>query len=298
VRDANNYNSAARNIIHNILGTAWCDLVFCWFGSPRFLFPVLLGKLLRKKVVIVAGGYDVVDLPEIDYGNMRKGLRSWMGKRLFKLADCMICVSKSNVQEAINNAGIPMEKLTLIYHGFEVEGRENSAKEPMVITVGRVSRENLKRKGIGSFIDVAKSFPGIPFIVIGTMDNGIVKEIGEGIPGNVTLTGYVSDERLKDYLDQAKVYVQASSHEGFGCSVAEAMLHKCIPVVSNCFALPEVVGDAGYLTKPGDLEDLKDKIGMALKSDERIGEKARLRIMSEFPLEKRRAALLKLIESL
>jgi glycosyltransferase involved in cell wall biosynthesis len=129
------------------------------------------------------------------------------------------------------------------------------------------------------------------------MDNGIKEKIEDKMPPNVTLAGWVSDEELEDYFRRAKVYVQASMHEGFGCSVAEAMLHECIPVVSNCYALPEVVGNAGYLVITGSLEDLREKIEMALMDREGTGKKARARIEKLFSIEQRRNALHRLIDS-
>ena len=298
VKVVNNFNSTIYKIPQNFLKVLWCDVVFCWFGSMKFLVPIVAGKLLKKKVVIVAGGYDVVDLPEISYGSTQGRLHSWFQKELFKMADRIICISNSNMKEAINNVGISPEKITMIYHGFDSPKISKSGKENLVITTGEVNEENLLRKGIGLFFDVARFFPDIPFICIGSIDNGARGKILGKIPPNVTLTGWVSDKELEDYFNRAKVYVQASMHEGFGCSVAEAMLYECIPVVSNCFALPEVVGDAGYLVKPGNLEDLREKIAIALEDGEETGKKARIRVQTLFSIEQRRNALLSLIDSL
>jgi glycosyltransferase involved in cell wall biosynthesis len=298
VREVNNFKSTISKIPHNLFGTLWCDMVFCWFGSPRFIAPIVLARVFRRKVIIVAGGYDVVKLPEIDYGNMAGGLRSWLQRELFKMADHVICISNSNMKEAMYNVGISSEKITMIYHGFETPNLVENEKDQMVITVGRMSEENLQRKGWGVFLEVAKCFPDIPFICIGSMDDGIREKLERRMPPNVTLTGWVSDEELEDYFRRAKVYVQASLHEGFGCSVAEAMLHECIPVVSNCYALPEVVGDAGYLVKTGNLQDLKEKIAMALKDGKDTGRRARMRVQTLFSLEQRRNVLLNLVDSL
>lgn len=58
---------------------------------------------------------------------------------------------------------------------------------------------------------------------------------------NVEFTGFVAEDELIKWYQKAKVYNQPSWHEGFGISVAEAILCECIPVVSDCGALPEVV---------------------------------------------------------
>lgn len=297
VKPINNYHTPIFKIPRNIAGVLWCDLVFCWFGGPRFIAPIVLGRLFGKKIVIVAGGYDVVKLPEIGYGNMNGGIRTWLQKFIFKLAHRIICISQSNKREAVINAEIPAEKITMIYHGFDVPDINSTQKENMVITIGRVSKFNIRRKGLLPFIYVARFFPDVPFFLVGSIDKGIEASLPRELPSNLKLTGYVSDEELNKFLMRAKLYVQASMHEGFGCSVAEAMLYECIPVVSDCYALPEVVGDAGYYFEPGNIEDLKEKISIALQNGDETGKKARLRIENKFPVAFRKQNLIEIIES-
>ena len=62
---------------------------------------------------------------------------------------------------------------------------------------------------------------------------------------NVRVTGRLSDEDLDALFASSAVYVQASLHEGFGLSLAEAMLAGAVPVVTSAGALPEVVGETG-----------------------------------------------------
>jgi glycosyltransferase involved in cell wall biosynthesis len=298
VKAVNNFNATLLKIPANFLGVLWCDVVFCWFGSPRFIFPIVFGRLLRRKVVIVAGGYDVAGLPEIGYGNMRGGVIAWIEKQLFKLPHNIICISESNRKEAVHNAGIPPGKITMIRHGFHARKEPEEEKEAIVITVGRVSKGNLFRKGLLRFIEAAKSQPDVPFYIIGFVDEAAKERLGAVLPPNLTLTGYVCDEELENYLNRSKVYVQASMHEGFGCSVAEAMLHGCVPVVSNCFALPEVVGDAGHVFQCQNLEDMREKIKLALSDDGTMAKKARKRVAGTFPFEQRKRALLNFIDAL
>jgi glycosyltransferase involved in cell wall biosynthesis len=295
VRAELNYGRAIRNLFKNFHGVRWSDLVFCWFASLNFLPSIAMAKLFGKKIVVVAGGYDVANLPEIDYGNMRRILHRASVRFICRLADKVISVSESNKREAIENAKVDQEKITLIYHGFVPVEESAAMKERMVITAGEVTFCNLKRKGLEDFVRAAEYFPQIPFKVIGRWTDDSYKHLRSISPKNVEVLGFIDDSAYVDILSRAKVYVQASRHEGFGCSVAEAMLYKCIPVVNNVFALPEVVGDAGFLAVPGDIESLKEQIEIALDADESLGDKARKSVLKNFPLSKRREALLNIV---
>jgi glycosyltransferase involved in cell wall biosynthesis len=79
-------------------------------------------------------------------------------------------------------------------------------------------------------------------------------------------------------------------------SLAEAMLCKCVPVVTERGALPEVVGDTGFYIPYGDEEATAQGIREALRSDN--GERARKRIENNFSLKKREMLLIKTMESL
>ena len=69
INEINNYKSSVKNFVNNIWGVFSSDIIFCWFGSLRYFLPIIIAKLTSKKVIIVAGGYDVASLKEINYGN-------------------------------------------------------------------------------------------------------------------------------------------------------------------------------------------------------------------------------------
>ena len=101
------------------------------------------------------------------------------------------------------------------------------------------------------------------------------------------------------WLEKASIYVQASRHEAFGLSMAEAMLCGCIPVVSTYGAIPEVAGDQGVYFKSLDEAALSNAIQEAIQSSQnRNRSRIRARIEENFPLNKRFLLLASLLENL
>ncbi len=92
-------------------------------------------------------------------------------------------------------------------------------------------------------------------------NGGIVKLIRRlGIAHLVTFTGRISDRALVEQYARASAAVVPSVYEGFGLPAGEAM--ACgVPVISTTGgALPEVVGDAGVLVPPSDVDALAGAI--------------------------------------
>ena len=120
--------------------------------------------------------------------------------------------------------------------------------------MGEVNEETYLRKGLDRFINIAKKMPTIQFIHIGkwTDNHGrvsseMIEYVKSISPANIHYLGYVKNKELKKHYEESKIYLQLSRHEAFGVSVVEAMRYGCTPVVSNVFALPEVVGNNGFV---------------------------------------------------
>jgi glycosyltransferase involved in cell wall biosynthesis len=267
------------------------DLVFGWFASWHTFFPLLLARRMGRPSVLVIGGYDTANLPEISYGHQRGGVRRWVARTTMALADVLVTNSNYARGEAIANAGARPAQVVVVHHGFAIPAHRSSHKEPLAVTMGNVNVENLHRKGILPFVQAAAYLPGVSFAVIGAYkDNAIQALIRRAAP-NVSFTGWLDDSEVEDYLSRAQVYVQASRHEGFGMAVAEAMLHECVPVVTRAGALPEVVGEAGIYLESSAPEAIAEGVRCALAQPPELGRRARERIEQLFPLEKRRQGL-------
>jgi hypothetical protein len=74
------------------------------------------------------------------------------------------------------------------------------------------------------------------------------------------------------------------------------MLAGCVPVVMNVTAMPEVVGDAGVLIESQEPAAVAAGVLEALGRGPDAHTRARERILGAFPMEKRRDALLAVVE--
>jgi glycosyltransferase involved in cell wall biosynthesis len=278
------------------------DLVFCWFGSTRFLPVALLARTLGKPVVVVAGGYDVAAVPEIDYGNMRGGLARFLGRRLFRAASVVLPYSDSAAREARENAGVDSRKQQMIYLGFDPAQfplPPRAAKEPWVLTVAGVDESTIHRKGLLTVAETSRLMPDVAFVIAGRGEPKALEMLRRAGGPNLRLPGFVSETELSDLYARAKVYFQPSVHEAFGCSVAEAMLYNCVPVVTAAHSLPEVVGNCGYYVPPGDTAAMVATVRRALDHGLPPGcQEPRDRIVREFPASRRAEMLEAVIDRL
>ena len=269
------------------------NLTFCWFAGWHSAFAVLFSRLFWKKSIVVAGGYDCACVPEIDYGAFTNFKERIPAKFVLKNADLAVSISKSNQRELLDK--VKPKKNVLIYNGIPLEKFVfgDYDKEEIAITIGAIKWPNLKRKGIEIFVKAAQYLPDVPFIVIGKFIDNSVNYLKQIASSNAKFVDFVSDEELLKWYQRAKVYVQASAHEGFGIAAAEAMLCGCIPVVTDRFALPEVVGNTGFYVPYGDEKATAEAVKKALNSNK--GKEARERIKHMFPIEKREIELIEII---
>jgi len=275
------------------------DAVFCWFASWHSLLPVLFARLWGKPSIVVTGGYDVANEPDIGYGSQCGGLRQWVARAVIRHASLLVANSEAACREVVQNGHARPEKVRLVYHGiapFTTAGPR--VRGDQVLTVGDVSRGNLWRKGLLPYVRAARFLPNYRFLVAGEYRDNAIEVLRAEAPPNVEFLGRVSDDQLASLFLTSKVYVQASRHEGFGMSLAEAMLGECIPVVTKVGALPEVVGETGVYIENQAPEEIAKGIKLALELGEDRRKLARIRVQEMFSLEQRELGLLATVEGL
>ena len=271
------------------------DITYCWFAELPALLAVFFSKLLHKKCVVVVGGYEVASVPEIDYGGMLNKNNAKKVKYILRNADLTLAVSKSNRKEIAGS--FITKQLKLIYNGVQINKfYPKGSKNNTVITVGNVTNENLQRKGLETFVKSASYLPDTQFILIGKHLDNSSEYLSSIASDNVIFTGFVNDEELLKYLQKAKVYVQVSAHEGFGISLAEAMLCECIPVVTSSGALPEVASNSAFYVPFGDPQQTAEAIKKAVQTENE--EQFKTHIQENYSLKNREEQLVKIIGDL
>jgi glycosyltransferase involved in cell wall biosynthesis len=294
----------------------WADVIVGWWASWHTFAPFTLAWLMRKPSLLIIGGFDTAAEPELGYGYQLGGIRAVMSRFTMRRAGALMTNSEYSRREIERNIGFPRERVRLLYHGVAdadpaggpLTGRVGSnlhpnlphlgldPERPLVLTVGIVDRINLDRKGLRVFAEAAKLVPEAQFVIAGKIAGGAGGELEAIGAPNLALAGWVTDEELASLYGAARVYVQASRHEGFGVAVAEAMLARCVPVVTAAGALPEVVGDTGVVLEDGSAQSVAAGIRQALAAP--TAGDARARVLERFSVQQRRDGLLALVEEL
>ncbi|MFH1461024.1 MAG: glycosyltransferase family 1 protein [Patescibacteria group bacterium] len=202
-------------------------------------------------------------------------------------ADKIIAVSQSTKDDLINLYGIKSEKIKVIYSGVGEEFKpmlrpclENAsfAKDAnfkgTASRVGIKEKYNLPEKFILYFgtieprkniIGLIKSFEILKdkdckLVIAGTkgwLYQGIFKIARESKrKKDIIFTGFVEPEDKPELYHLAQVFVYPSFFEGFGFPPLEAMACGLPAIVAVNSSLPEIVGQAGIMIDPTNIDEL------------------------------------------
>lgn len=267
------------------------NTVFIWFADYHSFLPVFCAKIFRKRSFVVIGGYDVVKMPNLNYGVFTSKFRGYCAVYSMKNSTLNLAVSK-NVERKVRWIA-PESNVKLVYNCVNISDDKeiNPEKEDLVLTVAFIDSERtFYLKGIDTFIEVAKLLPEIKFMIIG-LDKNMSGQILKNLPKNLELVGRVNHSELQNYYKKAKIYCQFSRSESFGVSIVEAMYFGCVPVVTNAGGMPELVDNLGFVVKK-EPEKIADLIKRIVLNKVKIAENQE-KYFEKFEKSKRKNKLLK-----
>jgi len=227
------------------------DIIYIWFADVHALFCIWCAKLFHKKTIVCIGGYEVCDMPEIDYGFQRKsvGLRGEISRMVLKGADAYIIPSQSYFDRSLKY--VDKNKLYLYPTATRLKYPDNfTNKNQIVVMAGSATQSAYKLKGIPIYDNIACQI-NIPFYLIGDYDETIKDQYD-----HILYLGKKSHEDVIKCMSIAKIYCQLSYTESYGISIMEAMACGCIPVVSDKDNLWDIVKGNKFAVCTNDTEKI------------------------------------------
>jgi glycosyltransferase involved in cell wall biosynthesis len=202
-------------------------------------------------------------------------------------ADVVIAISEATKRDVVTHLNVPAERVEVVYGGVDAAMRPIEEPEAVaralaplgldpggyILHVGTIEpRKNLVR--LVEAYSLAReaspsAFPRLALVGAKGWDfEGVFERVDAlGLQDQVLFTKRVGRSLLPFVYNGAVLFVYPSVYEGFGLPILEAMACGLPVIASRTSSLPEIVGHAGVLIDPLDVEELARAI-VDLLSDE------------------------------
>ena len=235
-----------------------------------------------------------------------------------KKADRIITVSSFSKNEIINHLKYPADKIHVIPNAVDhsiyyknpdktILNRLNIARDdPIILYVGSEEPRQNVDKLIKAFAKLKNKIPNAKIIKIGDSNllgtrEKLFKLINElNLQKDVIFAGSVPEKELPQWYNAADLLVYPCDYAGFGLPPLEAMACGTPVITSNTTSLPEVVGDAGIMIDPADINKLSQEIYSVLtdKDLQKDMSKKGLKRASRFNWDKSASETLEIYEKM
>ena len=182
--------------------------------------------------------------------------------------------------EAYGRAGIPKEKIRVIWNGIDVNRFSHLSKSSMRNTLRFTCIGYLgKHKGIHIILDALslidhKHRVQINLVGVGDLVDRYKKQVEYmGWENSVKFWGKVDNSRIEEVYRETDVLLLGSvTPENQPVTIVEAMAARTPVIASRIGGIPELVedGKTGYLFEAGDAKDLADKMLKFVLHPERL----------------------------
>lgn len=239
----------------------------------------------RGRTVVTVYDLSFMRFPEVYNRPNRVYLNTFTPPSL-RRADRVITISEDARRDVIELCGVAPERVTPILLAADERFQPASADE---IAAFR-ARHGLPERFV-LYLGTLQPRKNIETLVrayaqlrdAGSIDHALVIAGGRGwqfdsifnlirelrIEAFVHLPGFVPDPEQPLWYSSATVFAFPSRYEGFGLPLLEAMACGAPVVSSSASSLPEVVGDAGLLVDPSDVEGWCSALRQLLEDEPR-----------------------------
>lgn len=259
-------------------GNLWEQLYLPWKTRGALLFsPANVGLYFKKRQIVTMHDMSVFACPDAYTTKFRFKYRL-LFKRLAKSAERVLTVSEFSKGEIQKYLGVPPEKITVTYEGWEHMTRitaESSILQrlgldgkPFFLAVGSFSRhKNLQvLLAANALLDKRR----YRIVLVGAGNPRVFSPTPLPEAPNLVLSGRLTDGELKALYQRAAALVFPSLYEGFGLPLLEAMACGCPVICSDIPSSREVCAEAALYFDPRSANDLAEKMWEILEQPELI----------------------------
>ena len=191
--------------------------------------------------------------------------------RVLDAADMIVTPSADTANDLTALLGISQDRIRVVWNGvdsifFSSLPAASPQAAPYILFVGTPE----PRKNLPRLVEAVTMLRrrGLPhrLVVVGGGGWGSVNLVSDV----VDLVGRVTDETLLTLYQNAACLALPSLHEGFGLPAAEAMAAGAPVVAGARGALPEIIGNAGVLVDPENVDAIAAGIESAISDRDRL----------------------------
>jgi glycosyltransferase involved in cell wall biosynthesis len=202
--------------------------------------------------------------------------RYWISYKVFQRADTVLCISNATAESFQQLLKIDYSKLEVIPLAPVLPDLSKVNRsivehidKPYIFYIGGTDpRKSLKdivlafdivkNEGIDiNLVLAGNEFKSVELIPDISGRNAI---LGSRNKSDIRLVGRVTDAEKLGLYESALAFVFASTYEGFGMPVLEAMAAGCPVIAYNNSSIPEAIGNAGILIPTGSYQSMADEI--------------------------------------
>ena len=233
-----------------------------------------LPAMLPRASVATIHDLGYLHFPE-EHPTVTRWLRRWSNHQSARRASRIVAISGSTRDDLVHFEGISPEKIAVVHHGCAPEFHpvrdaaqvaavcaRHGLDGPYLLFIGTLQpRKNLERL-LAAFDKIASSRPDLLLALVGSAGwhtDRLERALSRvAAADRVRLLGYVDDADLPSLLSGSLGLAFPSLYEGFGLPAVEAMACATPVLASNTSSFPEIVGDAGLLVDPLDVDTIAD----------------------------------------
>ena len=273
--------------------------------SPAVMFMKLIKYLRMEKPVVLLSPFEVTSVIAIVAKkitrastkiivristNLSKNKRTRWKKIIERLvvstmylsADGIIAVSRGVAEDLVSYAGIPLERITVVYSPIITDHLLKLAEapidhpffvddpRPVILGVGRLAEEKDFGMLIKAFDLVQRKIPARLIILGEGTEQTVLERLidSSGLQGLVDLAGFKLNPFA--FMKRASVFVLSSKWEGLPGVLIQALAVGCPVVSTDCYSGPSEIlkgGQYGQLVPVGDVDAMASAIMSVLEGN-------------------------------